>query len=78
MNPCTGFANTRTPSPPWVHVVRILVPMPSCDEAAVYLVKALGGEEEARRVVGGVKWWQVRGVSGSVFFFNGATINILS
>ncbi|KAF9464961.1 hypothetical protein BDZ94DRAFT_1254956 [Collybia nuda] len=59
-----GFANTRTPSPPWVHVIRTLVPMDSCDEAAVYLVKALGGENEARRVVGGVKWWQVRGIRG--------------
>lgn len=50
--------------------------MPSCDEAAIHLVKALGGEEEARRVVGGVKWWQVRGVSGFVLF-HGATINVI-
>ncbi|KAK0241337.1 hypothetical protein EDD85DRAFT_818487 [Armillaria nabsnona] len=59
-----GFGNTRTPSPPWVRVVRVLVPMSCCDEAATYLVQALGGEETARRVVGGVKWWQVRGISG--------------
>ncbi|GLB37690.1 putative alpha beta-hydrolase [Lyophyllum shimeji] len=59
-----GFGNTRTPSPPWVHVVRLLVPMSSCDEAAKYLITALGGEETARRVVGGVKWWQVRGING--------------
>ncbi|KAF8070704.1 hypothetical protein FPV67DRAFT_1038167 [Lyophyllum atratum] len=59
-----GFANTRTPSPPWVHVVRLMVPMASCDEAAKYLITALGGEETARRVVGGVKWWQVRGITG--------------
>jgi hypothetical protein len=59
-----GFANTRTPSPPWVHVVRLLVPMSCCDEAAGHLITALGGEDVARRVVGGVKWWQVRGVAG--------------
>lgn len=59
-----GFSNTRTPSPPWVHVVRILVPMCSCDEAATYLIKALGGEDIARKLVGGVKWWQVRGING--------------
>ncbi|KAG6815607.1 hypothetical protein H0H87_012987 [Tephrocybe sp. NHM501043] len=59
-----GFANTRTPSPPSVHVVRLLIPMASCDEAAKILVTALGGVESAKRVVGGVKWWQVRGISG--------------
>jgi len=40
--------------------------MSSCNEAAEYLIKALGGEEAARRVVGGVKWWQVRGIDGYV------------
>lgn len=43
-----------------------MVPLSSCDEAATYLIKALGGEDVARQVVGGVKWWQVRGVNGSV------------
>lgn len=56
-----NFANTRTPSPPWVHVVRLTVPMTCCDDAATYLIEALGGEDVAKRVVGGVKWWQVRG-----------------
>ncbi|KDR75638.1 hypothetical protein GALMADRAFT_248228 [Galerina marginata CBS 339.88] len=59
-----AFSNTRTPSPPWTHVVRTLVPLSCCEEAAPYLIKALGGEEVARRLVGGVKWWQVRGVNG--------------
>ncbi|KAG6850876.1 hypothetical protein H0H93_007494 [Arthromyces matolae] len=59
-----AFANTRTPSPPSIHVVRLLIPMSTCDEAAKILVAALGGEEVAKRVVGGVKWWQVRGVNG--------------
>ncbi|KAL0955799.1 hypothetical protein HGRIS_002008 [Hohenbuehelia grisea] len=59
-----GFSNTRIPSPPWVRVVRLLVPPLCCEEAAGYLVQAFGGEEMARRVVGGVKWWQVRGING--------------
>ncbi|KJA28859.1 hypothetical protein HYPSUDRAFT_33255 [Hypholoma sublateritium FD-334 SS-4] len=59
-----SFSNTRTPSPPWTHVVRVLVPMSSCDDAAPYLIAALGGPEVAKRLVGGVKWWQVRGING--------------
>ncbi|KAJ6497643.1 hypothetical protein C8R45DRAFT_983709 [Mycena sanguinolenta] len=59
-----AFSNTRTPSPPWVHVVRLVVPMSCCDDAAQYLITALGGEEIARKLVGGCKWWQVRGLPG--------------
>ncbi|KAF8918226.1 hypothetical protein CPB85DRAFT_1283128 [Mucidula mucida] len=51
-----AFGNTQTPSPPWVHVVKVV--------AAKYLTQVLGGEETARRLVGGVKWWQVRGING--------------
>ena len=40
------------------------MPMSSCNDAALHLVKAFGGEDVARRVVGGVKWWQVRGLKG--------------
>ncbi|KAG7091172.1 hypothetical protein E1B28_010224 [Marasmius oreades] len=58
------FSNYRTISPPWVHVVRVIVPMSCCDEAAGYLITALGGENVTRRVVGGVKWWQVRSING--------------
>ncbi|KAI0291222.1 hypothetical protein B0F90DRAFT_1778139 [Multifurca ochricompacta] len=59
-----SFANIRTPSPPWVHVVRLIIPMASCDEAAVHLIKLFGGEDVMKRVVGGTKWWQVRGIRG--------------
>lgn len=38
--------------------------MSCCEEAASYLINTLGGEEVARRLVGGIKWWQVRGVNG--------------
>ncbi|KAK7691766.1 hypothetical protein QCA50_005167 [Cerrena zonata] len=58
------FSNMRTPSPPWVHVVKVCVPMSFCDEAATYLIQALGGVEMTKRLVGGTKWWQVRGVKG--------------
>ncbi|EGO26401.1 hypothetical protein SERLADRAFT_414458 [Serpula lacrymans var. lacrymans S7.9] len=47
-----AFSNTRTPSPPWVHSVRLLVPISCCDEAAAYLIKALGGDDIAKRIVG--------------------------
>ncbi|KAJ4483550.1 hypothetical protein J3R30DRAFT_3285414 [Lentinula aciculospora] len=59
-----SFSNTRTPSPPWVHVVRVRVPMSSCDEAAKYLITAFGGQQIAVKLVGGVKWWQVRSLDG--------------
>ncbi|KAF8549961.1 alpha/beta-hydrolase [Imleria badia] len=59
-----SFSNTRTPSPPWVHVLRVTVPMSCCDEAATLLIQTLGGEENAFLLVGGTKWWQVRGVAG--------------
>ncbi|KIP11336.1 hypothetical protein PHLGIDRAFT_21763 [Phlebiopsis gigantea 11061_1 CR5-6] len=58
------FSNTRTPAPPWVHVVKLLVPMSCCDEAATIVIQALGGEEMTKHIVGGTKWWQVRGVKG--------------
>ncbi|KAG1746357.1 hypothetical protein EDB19DRAFT_1631628 [Suillus lakei] len=59
-----AFSNNRTPSLPSSHVVRLLVPLSCCDEAASYIIQALGGEELAKRSVGGTKWWQVRGVKG--------------
>ena len=59
-----AFSNTRTPSPPWVHAIRVLIPVSCCDEAALHLIQALGGEEHAKRIVGGTKWWQVRGIPG--------------
>ena len=59
-----GFSNTRTPSSPYTHLVRVLVPLSICNEAATILVQVLGGEDKAREIVGGVKWWQVRGIEG--------------
>ncbi|PFH52167.1 hypothetical protein AMATHDRAFT_140737 [Amanita thiersii Skay4041] len=59
-----AFSNMRTPSPPWTHIIRLRIPISPCNKAASYLVQAFGGEEQARVVVGGVKWWQVRGIDG--------------
>ncbi|KAH9165053.1 Alpha/Beta hydrolase protein [Lactarius sanguifluus] len=54
------FTNLYAPVGPSSHVVRVAVPQTCCAEAARVLVRAFGGEHEARRVVGGVRWWQVR------------------
>ncbi|KAF8756499.1 Alpha beta-hydrolase [Rhizoctonia solani] len=50
------FSNARIPSPPWVHCVRVLIPLECCDAAAPLLLQALGGPE----AVGGSRG--VRGV----------------
>jgi hypothetical protein len=54
------FAQIHTPIPPSAHVVRVSVPLSSCAEAARLLIDVFGGEVEAKRVLGGVRWWQVR------------------
>jgi hypothetical protein len=41
-----------------------MVPVSSCSLAAEHLIIALGGEEQASRVAGGTRWWQVRGLNG--------------
>ncbi|KAF9519527.1 hypothetical protein BS47DRAFT_1358130 [Hydnum rufescens UP504] len=47
-----------------VRSVRVMVPLSSCRLAAEHLINALGGEEQASRVTGGTRWWQVRGLNG--------------
>ena len=59
-----------------MNVVRVLVPMSCCDSAATYLIDALGGEEKTREVVGGTKWWQVRGLQGCVYLKQSAFTGI--
>ncbi|KAI9460341.1 hypothetical protein F5148DRAFT_1150733 [Russula earlei] len=54
------LSQLRMPLPPSVHVVRIAVPLSCCAEAAHVLMNVFGGEREAKRVLGGVRWWQVR------------------
>ena len=55
--------NTRVPSPYWVAVSPVLVPLSSCNDAADALIEWFG-PEELKYVVGGERWWQVRGLDG--------------
>jgi len=54
------FAQLHMPIPPSAHVVRVSVPLSSCADAARTLIDAFGGEDAAKSVLGGVRWWQVR------------------
>ncbi|KAF8317651.1 alpha/beta-hydrolase [Clavulina sp. PMI_390] len=51
-------------TPPTVTSIRLLVPISCCDAAAPILIAALGGEERAKEITGGTRWWQVRGIAG--------------
>ncbi|CAO1621755.1 unnamed protein product [Parajaminaea phylloscopi] len=58
-----AFTNTRIPTPPRATVVPALIPLSSCDRAAKAIIDYFG-PEDLQRVVGGEKWWQVRGLNG--------------
>lgn len=51
-------------APPTVTSIRLLIPLSCCDAAAPILINALGGEEKAKEIAGGTRWWQVRGLAG--------------
>lgn len=55
--------NTHVPSPYWAAVAPVLIPLSSCNGAADILIEWFG-PEELTQVVGGKKWWQVRGLDG--------------
>jgi len=71
------FSNTQTLSSPYIHLVRVLIPLCICDEAAKVLVQVLGGEDKAREIVGGIKWWQVRGIEGWVWMIRCSSTNLI-
>ncbi|KAJ2931623.1 hypothetical protein H1R20_g5347, partial [Candolleomyces eurysporus] len=58
-----SFTNTRVPSLYWVAVSPVTIPLSICNEAADALIEWFG-PEELNTVVGGERWWQVRGLSG--------------
>lgn len=58
-----AFTNTRIPSQPFTTLVPTLIPLSSCDQAARALIEYFG-EEDLKNVVGGERWWQVRGLNG--------------
>ncbi|CAE6459076.1 unnamed protein product [Rhizoctonia solani] len=73
-----AFTNTHVPAPFWTTVIPIRIPLSSCNEAADLLITLLrqtstpsgsnyteeDAEAEFKRVVGGERWWQVRGLDG--------------
>ena len=54
------LSHMHTPIPPSAHVTRLSVPLSCCEDAARVLIELFGGEREATRILGGVRWWQVR------------------
>jgi len=44
--------------------------MSCCDQAADCLIDALGGIPVTKKIVGGTKWWQIRGVNGCAVIFD--------
>ncbi|KZT29342.1 alpha/beta-hydrolase [Neolentinus lepideus HHB14362 ss-1] len=58
-----SFTNTHVPAPPWAAVAPVLIPLKSCNNAADILINWFG-PEELKDVVGGERWWQVRGLDG--------------
>ena len=55
--------NTHVPAPPWAAAAPITIPIPTCNTAADILIDWFG-PEDLKYVVGGRKWWQVRGLDG--------------
>ena len=55
--------NTHVPAPYWALVCPVIVPLASCNDAADVLIEWFG-PDELKYVVGGERWWQVRGLSG--------------
>jgi hypothetical protein len=55
--------NTHVPAPYWAAVSPVRVPLSSCNRAADFLIDWFG-PEELKHVVGGERWWQVRGLDG--------------
>jgi hypothetical protein len=71
-------SKTKLPPSPSVKVLNVIVPMSCCDQAAEYLIDALGGEAATREIVGGTTWWQGRMINGWGFIFSPLTGEINS
>ncbi|KAI0772028.1 alpha/beta-hydrolase [Trametes elegans] len=56
-----AFTNTHVPAPFWCAVVPVKIPLSSCNKAADALIEWFG-PDELKRVVGGERWWQIRGL----------------
>ncbi|TFK43713.1 lipase/esterase [Crucibulum laeve] len=58
-----AFTNTHVPAPYWTAVSPVCIPLTCCNRAADVLIDWFG-PEELKHVVGGERWWQVRGLDG--------------
>ncbi|KZT72544.1 alpha/beta-hydrolase [Daedalea quercina L-15889] len=58
-----AFTNTHVPAPPWAAVAPVQIPFASCNKAADVLIDWFG-PDDLEHVVGGERWWQVRGLDG--------------
>ncbi|KIM46374.1 hypothetical protein M413DRAFT_17043 [Hebeloma cylindrosporum] len=58
-----AFTNTHVPAPYWAAVSPVKIPLSTCNDAADALIEWFG-PEELTHVVGGERWWQVRGSTG--------------
>ncbi|KAK0206338.1 hypothetical protein DFS33DRAFT_1372681 [Desarmillaria ectypa] len=58
-----AFTNTHVLAPYWAAVSPVRIPLSSCNRAADILIDWFG-PDELKRVVGGERWWQVRGLDG--------------
>ncbi|KAJ6598872.1 Alpha/Beta hydrolase protein [Mycena vulgaris] len=58
-----SFTNTHVPAPYWAAVAAVCIPFRSCNDAADLLVDWFG-PDDLKAVVGGERWWQVRGLDG--------------
>ncbi|PPR04039.1 hypothetical protein CVT24_010614 [Panaeolus cyanescens] len=58
-----AFTNTHVPAPYWSAVSPVVIPLSTCNAAADILIDWFG-PEELKQVVGGERWWQVRGLDG--------------
>ncbi|KAF9076850.1 hypothetical protein BDP27DRAFT_1254731 [Rhodocollybia butyracea] len=58
-----GFTNTHIPAPYWAAVAPVQAPLSVCNDAADILINWFG-PRELKHVVGGERWWQVRGLDG--------------
>lgn len=53
------LGHARVPSPPWVGVFRLVMPIELCHVAA-QIIQECFGQREIEEVVGGREWWQQR------------------
>jgi hypothetical protein len=58
-----SFSNTHIPSPPWGVALPGTIPLSCCSKAADIIIDWFA-PEELQTLVGGSRWWQVRGIDG--------------